>query len=145
MRRYGRTFGARGGRANRRLCARPAVVDVGGSFLVGTVRLLQRREPMPLIEVPRSDVALESPQIEAVGVEFLCEVDEPRPQTSPGPFRVHVEVGEPTVVEDQECHETPVDFDHPECLAGQDDRSEVLANLIVAVDRGWDRRDRGVA
>jgi hypothetical protein len=38
---------------------------------------------MPLIEVPSSDVALESPQIEAVGVEFLCEVDEPRPQTSP--------------------------------------------------------------
>jgi hypothetical protein len=67
---------------------------------------LQRREPMPLIEVPSSDVALEGLQIEAVGVEFLCEVDEPRPQTSPGPFRVHVEVGKPPVVEDQQCHET---------------------------------------
>jgi hypothetical protein len=83
---------------------------------------------MPLIEVPSSDVALESPQIEAVGVECLCEVDEPRPQTSPGPFGVHVEVGEPPVVEDQQCHETPVDVDHPGFPAGQDDGSEVLAN-----------------
>src|SRR5512132_2168184 len=109
---------------DRQLFAVPVVVDVGGSFLVGTVSRLERREPMPLIEVPSSDVALESPQIEAVGVEFLCELDEPRPQTSPGPFRVHVEVGEPPVVEDQECHKTPVDFDHPKCPAGQDDRGE---------------------
>jgi hypothetical protein len=71
----GRAFGARGGKADGQLSA--VVVDVRGALLVGTVGRLHRREPVLLIEAPSSDVALEGPEIEAVGVELLCEVDEP--------------------------------------------------------------------
>ena len=120
----------------------PAQADVGRAFLVVAVRPPDLGEAVPLVEAPGPRVGLEGPELEPVRSPLLGPVEQLRSEAPTGVSGVHVQLVHPTGIEHEQAHDGAFDLRHPGLPGGHHDIGEPGPDLVVAVDRRRDGRQR---
>ena len=100
---------------------------------------------MAFVEASRSGVGLKGPEVETVRIEFLRQIQQPRPESSAGARRVYVQLINPSIVKDHQGDESIFAVDDPYLTRRQDDGREPLPDLIVGVHWAGYRRHGGSA
>jgi len=108
-------------------------VNVRSSLFVLAVGHIDGDETVPLVEASSRDVALKRPQIEALRTDFLCEADERRPESTPRPLGIDIQLVDPPVGEDQQRDWKVIMLDDPHVAARHNDGCEPLAGFVVGV------------